>query len=215
LITEVILFFISSAKKNFVLKKTLNSSLYSLCETRWVEKHDCILQFSSGLNLIVDALDEVSNRDDIGTASKASCLSKSMTSPEFILTLNIVSEIFTVTSPIAKLLQSKSQDKLSTTTLIKSVISILKKKRLNSDECFNKIFENTKHQLANLGQSDIHMPRLTSLMKNRENHQVETPEKYYEIVLFIPFLDELLIDLESRFDETSVTVYDLDLVLPK
>lgn len=32
LIKEVIHFFSSSAKKNFVLKKTLNSSLHSLCE---------------------------------------------------------------------------------------------------------------------------------------------------------------------------------------
>jgi len=214
LIKEVIHFFSSSAKKNFVLKKTLNSSLQSLCETRWVEKHDCILQFSSGLGSIIDALDEISDWDDISTASKASCLSKSVTTPEFLLTLNIVSEMFIITSPIAKLLQSKSQDKLSATTLIKSVISVLKKKRLNSDECFNKIFENTKQKLVNLGLSDINMPRLTSSMKNRENPQVETAEKYYKIVLFIPFLDELLDDLESRFDEASLSVYDLDVVLP-
>lgn len=214
LIKEVIHFFSSSAKKNFVLKKTLNFSLHSLCETRWIEKHDCISQFSSGLGSIIDALDKISDWDDIGTASKASCLSKSVTTPEFILTLNIVSEMFTITSPIAKLLQSKSQDKLSATTLIKSVISVLKKKRLNSDECFNKIFENTKHQLANLGLSDINMPRLTKSMKNRENPQVEIPKNYYKIVLFIPFLDELLNDLESRFDESSMSVYDLDVILP-
>ncbi|CAI6362480.1 unnamed protein product [Macrosiphum euphorbiae] len=58
------------------------------------------------------------------------------------------------------------------------------------------------------------MPRLTSSMKNRENPQVETPEEYYKIVLFIPFLYELLADLESRFDEASISVYDLDVVLP-
>ncbi|KAE9537023.1 hypothetical protein AGLY_006830 [Aphis glycines] len=133
LIKEVIHFFSSSAKKNFVLKKTLNSSLHSLCETRWVEKHDCILQFFSGLDSIIDALNEISDWDDISTASKASCLSKSVTTSEFLLTLNIVFEMFIITSPIAKLLQSKSQDKLSATTLIKSVISVLKKKRLNTD----------------------------------------------------------------------------------
>jgi len=58
------------------------------------------------------------------------------------------------------------------------------------------------------------MPRLTNSMKNRENPQVETTEKYYKIVLFIPFLDELLTDLESRFDEGSISVYHLDVVLP-
>ncbi|XP_022160727.1 uncharacterized protein LOC111026843 [Myzus persicae] len=168
-----------------------------------------MLRFSSGLGSIIDALDEISDWDDISTASKAFCLSKSVTTPEFLLTLNIVSEMFIITSPIAKLLQSKSQDKLSATTLIKSVISVLKKKRLNSDECFNKIFENTKQKLVNLGLSDINMPRLTSSMKNRENPQVETAEKYYKIVLFIPFLDELLADLESRFDEASLSILNV------
>lgn len=214
LIKEVINSFSSSTKKNFVLKKTFNSSLHSLCETRWVEKFDCISQFSSGLGSIIDALDEISDWDDISNASKVFCLSKSVTTPKFLLTLNIVSEMFIITSPVAKLLQSKNQDKLSATTLIKSVISALKKKRLNSDECLNKIFENTKHQLVNLGLSYINMPRLTSLMKNRENPEVETTEKHYKIVLFILFLDELLADLESRFDEASISVNDLEVFLP-
>lgn len=122
--------------------------------------------------------------------------------------------MFTKTSSIAKLLQFKSLDKLSSTTLMKSVISILKKKRLNSDECFSKLFENTKHQLDNLGLSDINMPRLPNLIKNRETHLVETPEKYSEIALFISFLDELLYNLELRFDKDQISVYDLDVVLP-
>jgi len=119
--------------------------LHFLCETRCVEKHNCILQFSSGLGSIIATLDEISDWNDIDTAFKAYCLSKSVITPEFLLTLNIVSKMFTITSPIAKLLQSKSQDKLSATTLIKSVIFVLKEKPLNSDECFNNIFENTKH----------------------------------------------------------------------
>lgn len=78
LIKEVILFFSSSAKKKkkkIVLKKTLNSSLHFLCETRWVEKHDCISQLSPGLGSIIEALDKISNWDDIGTASKVLLLS--------------------------------------------------------------------------------------------------------------------------------------------
>lgn len=89
-----------------------------------MEKHDCILQFFTGLSYIIKALDKISNWDDINTASKASYLSKSASTGEFILTLTTVSEIFTLTSPVSKLLQSKSQDKFSATTIIKNVISI-------------------------------------------------------------------------------------------
>lgn len=110
------------------MKNTLKSSLHSLCETRWVEKHDCVLQFFTGLSSIIKALDKISDWDDINTASKASSLSKSASSGEFILTLITVSEMFTITSPVSKLLQSKSQDKFSATIIIENVISILKKK---------------------------------------------------------------------------------------
>ncbi|XP_060858917.1 uncharacterized protein LOC132936242 [Metopolophium dirhodum] len=189
---EIINFFNSSAKKNYILKNTLKSSLHSLCETRWVEKHDCILQFFTGLSSIIEALDKISDWDDINTA-----------------------KIFTLTSPVSKLLQSKSQDKFSATTIIKNVISILKKKRENSSNCFNKIFKTAENQMANLGISiGINKPRLSEVMKNRENPQTQSVEEYFRITLFIPFLDNLLYDLESRFDEDLMSVFDLDVVLP-
>ncbi|KAL4082395.1 hypothetical protein QTP88_029993 [Uroleucon formosanum] len=178
--------------------------------------------FSHALNLsimkgckIKFALDKISDWDDINTASKASYLSKSASTGEFILTLTTVSEIFTLTSPVSKLLQSKSQDKFSATTIINNVISILKKKRENSSNCFNKIFKTAENQMANLGISiGINKPRLSEVMKNRENPQTQSVEEYFRITLFIPFLDNLLYDLESRFDEDLMSVFDLDVVLP-
>lgn len=215
IMTEIINFFNTSAKKNYILKNTLKSSLYSLCETRWVEKHDCVLQFFTGLSSIIEALDKISDWNDIHTATKASYLSKSASSVEFILTLITVSEMFTITSPVSKLLQSKSQDKFSATFIITNVISILKKKRENSNNCFNKIFKIAESQMANLGISgEINKPRLSKVMKNRENPQTESAEEHFRITLFIPFLDNLLYDLESRFDEDLMSVFDLDVVLP-
>jgi len=180
-----------------------------------VEKHDCVLQFFTGLSSIIKALDKISDWDDINTASKASSLSKSASSGEFILTLITVSEMFTITSPVSKLLQSKSQDKFSATIIIENVISILKKKRENSSDCFKKIFKTAENQMANLGISiGINKPRLSEVMKNRENPQTQSVEEYFRITLFIPFLDNLLYDLESRFDEDLMSVFDLDVVLP-
>jgi hypothetical protein len=51
---EIINFFDKSVKKNYILKNTLKSSLHSLCETRWVEKHDCVLQFFTDLVKIIN-----------------------------------------------------------------------------------------------------------------------------------------------------------------
>ncbi|KAL4153163.1 hypothetical protein QTP88_000996 [Uroleucon formosanum] len=60
----------------------------------------------------------------------------------------------------------------------------------------------------------INKPRLSEVMKNRENPQTQSVEEYFRITLFIPFLDNLLYDLESRFDEDLMSVFDLDVVLP-
>jgi hypothetical protein len=55
---------------------------------------------------------------------------------------------------------------------------------------------------------------LSKVMKNRENPQTESAEEYFRVTLFISFLHNLLNDLESRFDEDLMSVYDLDGVLP-
>eukprot|EP00102_Acyrthosiphon_pisum_P023940 XP_016661150.1 PREDICTED: uncharacterized protein LOC107884139 [Acyrthosiphon pisum] len=54
---------------------------------QWVEKHDCVLQFFTRLSSIIEALDKISDWDDINTATKATYLSKLSSSGEFILTL--------------------------------------------------------------------------------------------------------------------------------
>lgn len=46
LMKEILQFFNCSSKRNFVLKTILNGQprLISLCETRWTERHDSVIQ---------------------------------------------------------------------------------------------------------------------------------------------------------------------------
>jgi len=101
-ISEVVAFFNSSAKRNFVLKKRLGQSLHSLCQTRWVEKHDSILQFSTSLIKIIEVLDNISEWSDTMASSKAHNLSKSLTCCEFIVALHVIANIFSITLPISR-----------------------------------------------------------------------------------------------------------------
>lgn len=56
-ITEQVISFINvSAKRNFILKNTLKQQFVSLCETRWVKRHDSVLQFKTSLTEIINAL---------------------------------------------------------------------------------------------------------------------------------------------------------------
>lgn len=60
---EIISFLNMSSKRNFVLKTILNGypHLISLCETRWVDRHDSIMLFKSSLPYIIKALTLISN----------------------------------------------------------------------------------------------------------------------------------------------------------
>lgn len=58
-VKHVVAFFSASGKRNFVLKRFAGQQLHSLCETRWVERHEAILLFCSELTKIVDALQTI------------------------------------------------------------------------------------------------------------------------------------------------------------
>lgn len=44
---EIVSFFNGSAKRHDILKNKLNKGLSGLCQTRWIEQHDGVLQFRS------------------------------------------------------------------------------------------------------------------------------------------------------------------------
>jgi hypothetical protein len=87
-IQEIITFFRASPKRMLLLKTTLmkvlpNSKsfrLKSVCETRWIERHDAILQFLELYDVIINCLDELvnSNEEIALTSSKANNLLNSM-----------------------------------------------------------------------------------------------------------------------------------------
>jgi len=66
-VSEIAAFFNRSAKRNSILKQavidadveTNRQRLRSLCETRWVERHDAIISFKLLYGPMLDALDSV------------------------------------------------------------------------------------------------------------------------------------------------------------
>src|ERR1700733_15260310 len=71
---EVVSFFTASAKRNFVLKSVLKGQLLGICDTRWVERHDAVLQFQCSLQEIVKSLTIVSSREERDSSIKANGL---------------------------------------------------------------------------------------------------------------------------------------------
>lgn len=84
-------FFQLLGKKKVYFKKYFKS----LCETK------PILQVSSNLVSVIETLDQISKGNDLKIASKSSMLTKSQSNAEFILTLNLVFNVFTITALIS------------------------------------------------------------------------------------------------------------------
>ena len=57
---ETIAFFTASSKRSHTLKHTLGHQLSRLCETRWIERQDGVLQFRNLLPKIIETRNAVS-----------------------------------------------------------------------------------------------------------------------------------------------------------
>ncbi|CAH1111665.1 unnamed protein product [Psylliodes chrysocephalus] len=106
-IQEIVKFFQGSAKRFFVLKKHLKHSLSSPCQTRSIERHDSILEFQNDLPKIVATFKEISDWEDDNFETKAIIFLKAVCDYEFIIILYTLADIFSVTLPFSKYLQSK------------------------------------------------------------------------------------------------------------
>lgn len=200
-IKEVISFFHVSPKRNFVLKNNLShrTTLSGLCESRWIERHDSVLQFKNFLLEIVDVLIEISQWEDNISSIKSNILVSAICNCDFILSIFVLSSTLSVTFPISKLLQGKDEDIFTASKYIKDIISTFKKYRSNCNEEFNLIFKESEIILKTLNV-EVKTKRLYGRQKYR-NHMtnLDKSEDYYRNNLYIPLLDGILEDLNSRF----------------
>lgn len=198
---EVISFFHISAKRNYVLKKHLQhrTTLIGLCETRWNERHDSVLQFKTSIREIVDALIDISNWEDSISSTKSNILVSAICNCDFIFSLVALSSALSITSPISKLLQGRSEDVSTASKYINDIIYTLEKHRKGCEESFKDIFKECEIILNDLN-IEIKLPRLVGRQKHRScPTNPQSPEVYYRINLYIPLLDCILQDMSSRF----------------
>lgn len=212
-IKEIIAFFNASSKRNNVLKSINNLSLINLCETRWLERHEAVMRFQLNLIKIVEALDLISQWKERDSSTKATLLKNSITTPLFLVTLHALSEILSATITLSRVLQTKSLDKQLAKNIINNTKKILNDKRKNADSVFRKIFDDTTKMMLTLG-TEMTLPRITARQTNRPNAKAESAEAYYRVNIFIPLLDSIIEDLNDRFTDEILNVFELNVLVP-
>ena len=204
-IQEIVSFFTQSAKRNLVLIRVTGGQLRALCATRWVERYKAILEFAEKLPKIVIALEEIHDWSDKGSSSKANLLLCGLRNFQFIVTLNILRELFSITTPLSVALQNQQMDVSSANELVQDTVSLLKAEREDSDNCFAEIFSRARAVAVEL-QIPQGMPRIVGLQVHRSNPGTSSPEDHYRLSIYIPLLDEITNDLEERFNDDALYV---------
>ncbi|KAL5233857.1 hypothetical protein ACI65C_001267 [Semiaphis heraclei] len=85
--------------------------------------------------------------------------------------------------------------------------------REDADKSFKEIMKNVTTIASEL-EIEIHMPRICGRQTARNNVIAKDAEEYFKIVIFIPFIDNLILQLHSRFDKRLETIIPLEGLIP-
>ncbi|KYN14551.1 52 kDa repressor of the inhibitor of the protein kinase [Trachymyrmex cornetzi] len=109
---KIVAFANASAKRHEVFLQELGGvAIQSICETRWVERHDGHLQFQ-GDNLIkiCNALERISTWKDSKTSSDAHCLLQTLRSSDFIISSVCLNDILENVDSVFQQLFSEARE---------------------------------------------------------------------------------------------------------
>lgn len=136
-VREVTKFLNESAKRRIIVAESLGEeggrSLVTMCETRFVERHDAILVFHKQLKYTLDALEKIAQgMTDRKAADTARSLVRALTVSTFIVALSCARKVMAVTMVLSRSLQKVNQDLYQSMQSVNYVASTLQKWRDDS-----------------------------------------------------------------------------------
>ena len=78
---------------------------------------------------------------------------------------------------------------------------------------YNRCFKYAK-DLAALVNAEPTMPRTVSRQRHRANAPADIPKEYWLRNVYLPFLDHILVGIDSRFDKYGVVVHRMAALIP-
>ena len=179
-----------------------------MCQTRWVERHTTLADFEMMFEAICECLETIKANEkhcwDTKTITEATGLLASITSPAFIAAFKVNEYFFGYTKSLSCLLQGSCQDILvayEEVQLIKAEFISIREKTPEKE--FAKIFKTMLDMGKIAGLENIFIPRRCGRQTLRNNIPGSTPEEYWRRAIFLPFLDELISQFNSRFSHLA------------
>jgi len=98
--------------------------------------------------------------------------------------------------------------------MIENLQSCFREKRDESENGFLTLY---KEAVETMGKLNVEpkMPRITGRQTNRANTPSGSIEEYFRRTIYIPMLDRMLMDLQTRFGCHTISCFYLFEILPK
>uniref|UniRef100_A0A2S2PK90 Repressor of the inhibitor of the protein kinase n=1 Tax=Schizaphis graminum TaxID=13262 RepID=A0A2S2PK90_SCHGA len=205
---EVLLSKIASIETN-----TKATRLKNLCPTRWIQRHELVLIFLELQNAVTISLETISSWQDKTTCSTALQLLSAIQNVEFQISLRTTAKIFGITSPLSRLLQTENLDLSTAMILATNIEEMLIKMRNDSEKEFNYIF-NDVQKICSDWDVDVKIPRKVGRQVHRSNIETDSPEVYFRVSIFIPFLDFFITQIQRRLLDHKQILSSFHCLLP-
>ena len=194
--------------------------LVNVCRTRWIERIDGMDRIVELLHPVVATLEDISmNRNapsdgnwNQNSRNDAQALINAITF-SFIITVVIVRHILDLTRPLTVRLQKKAMDLLKAREEVLLLKSALRGMQTDLNTRHHALYEEAV-TLARRVSVQPSMPRIIQRQVYRNNAPAPTPEDYYRINLTTDFLNHVLMQLDSRFEDDVFVCYKGFSVIP-
>lgn len=168
-----------------------------MCPTRWVERHDSILLLAEMLPAVHHVLEEISTWEDADASSSALQLQYAIENSSFLIALQVLARVFSFSLPLCRALQLENVDLLAAISMVNHLEDKIREIRTDKTD-FLSIYESAQILAESFG-SNLVTPRVSARQTQRCNVKVDSPEAYFRIAIFLPFLDHFANELKTRF----------------
>ena len=200
-----------------------------LCDARWVEGHNFLEDFQQMFPAVIECLDMINSptsqtESNLTWAdrllSDAYQLSDFLATTDFIAGFQTARFLFGFTKGLSQLLQGSTQDIVTAYEDMELVRNKLKAVRENVEEEFMPVYQDMLAMASLCGLDELTRPRTYGRStQTRTNVEASSLVDYWRRSVFLPFLDFVIAELSSRFDQvTSSAVMGLTFIpshLPK
>jgi hypothetical protein len=223
-----------SSKRRKMFPDTLGEeggrALMTLCETRFIERHDALVVFAEHFSKTLEALDAIAMQcQDRKAVDTARALSSAMCDASFIVSLCCARKVMAVTMVLSRSLQKINQDLFDATHSVDYVTKTLKRWRSNdSDEQHQEQEDEERHvwhheqfgvfstaeALAKTADITLKIPRLCHRQSKRNNIHADSPSQYFQRAIWFPYLDTIIQNMQDKFAAHHMTVLRLVALIP-